>query len=383
MLGMCQTACKQAPQSALDSSSVIAERIELPTGDLIALNVSHLVSDTVDFPLSTLVENLEIAILDPEEEALVGGGRVTLSDHFILISNSEEVPYKLFDRSGKYIRSIGSYGQGPDEYLNTYHEQLDEKHGRIYILPWMSEKLLVFDLEGNPQPAIPLHVRVGKGKFRVDGDKKEVTVTTLPFEGMQEFVWVQDFQGNRKQVLKPGHLTAPRDFSNEVYNQFNLAAYDVNLCLIMPTRKDTLYHYNVQANQLEPRFTVRFEEEEVPWHGYLDLPHHYLGDISFPVQVGESTWSGSKPSVFIIDKQTLQSSFIRLYNDFLGLKDVWHSFQGGYYVANYDPMTLKEALQTALQQDDLPEAVRQRVTQLSDALHEDSNNVIVWGKLKN
>ena len=78
------------------------------------------------------------------------------------------------------------------------------------------DKLLVFDLQGNPQPPIPLCMRVPKGKFRVDTEKSEVTLTTLPFEGWPAVVWTQDFKGKRKNFIAPGHLTVPRDFSNEV-----------------------------------------------------------------------------------------------------------------------------------------------------------------------
>ena len=97
------------------------------------------------------------------------------------MSNNKQTPYKLFDRTVKFITNIGSYGQGPNEYQNTYAEQLDEANNRIYILPWQSSKILVFDLKGNALDPIPLCLRVPKGKFRVNTAKSEVTVKVLPF----------------------------------------------------------------------------------------------------------------------------------------------------------------------------------------------------------
>lgn len=139
--------------------------------------------------------------------------------------------------TAKYITNIGAYGQGPNEYGNTYAEQLDEAHNRIYILPWQSDKLLVFDLKGNPQAPIPLCLRVPKGQFRVDTEKSEVTVTVLPFQGWPAVVWTQDFNGKRKNFVAPAHLTVPRDFSNEVFMGNNTSDYDVMLMVIMPTRE--------------------------------------------------------------------------------------------------------------------------------------------------
>ncbi len=252
-------ACSSTQQDCLGEMPVIAEKVTLPTGDLIVCDLAK-TTDTLDVPLSMLTEELQIVPLDNRDEALVGGWvRTTVSDNYILVSNNRQVPYKLFGRDGKFIRTVGSFGQGPNEYQLTYAEQLDEAHNRIYIMSWNAEKILVFDLKGNPQPYIPLNTRVPKGKFRVNTADSTVIVTKLPFEGSAEMVWVQDMHGNRKQSIAPGHLMAPRDFSNEVMDARNTSAYDVMFLIIVPEAKqDSLYHYNWEKNRLEPRFTTLF-----------------------------------------------------------------------------------------------------------------------------
>lgn len=151
--------------------------------------------------MSQLTEELQIVKLDNRDEALIGGWiRTTVGEKYILVSNNKQTPYKLFDRTGKFITNIGSYGQGPNEYLNTYAEQLDEANNRIYILPWQSSKILVFDLKGNALDPIPLCLRVPKGKFRVNTAKSEVTVTVLPFPKWPAVVWTQDLRVNVKTL---------------------------------------------------------------------------------------------------------------------------------------------------------------------------------------
>lgn len=109
-------------KNVMTDMPVIAERVQLPTGDLIACDLSK-ANDTVDVPLSLLTEELQVVKLDNRDEALVGGWvRTTVSDNYILVSNNKQVPYKLFKRNGEFVCSIGSYGQGPDEYMNTYAE---------------------------------------------------------------------------------------------------------------------------------------------------------------------------------------------------------------------------------------------------------------------
>lgn len=376
-------ACSSTQKDYLDEMPVIAEKVTLPTGDLIVCDLAK-ATDTLDVPLSMLTEELQIVPLDNRDEALVGGWvRTTVSDNYILVSNNRQVPYKLFGRDGKFICTVGSFGQGPNEYQLTYAEQLDEAHNRIYIMSWNAEKILVFDLKGNPQPYIPLNTRVPKGKLRVNTADSTVIVTKLPFEGSPEVVWVQDMHGNRKQSVAPGHLMVPRDFSNEVMDARNTSAYDVMLLTIMPEAKqDSLYHYNLEKNRLEPRFTTLFTGEKIPWHGYTELPHHFIGDGSFPVRVSATTFQGSAPAYYIVDKTTLKGNFMRLKNDFLHIS-AWPSFSNGYYTANMEPMALKEQLEEALKEENLDESVQARIKACLSSLDENGNNVILLAKLKN
>lgn len=376
-------ACSSTQQDCLGEMPVIAEKVALPTGDLIVCDLAK-ATDTLDVPLSMLTEELQIVPLDNRDEALVGGWvRTTISDKYILVSNNRQVPYKLFGRDGKFICTVGSFGQGPNEYQLTYAEQLDEQHDRIYIMSWNADKILVFDLKGNPQPYIPLNTRVPKGKFRVNTADSTVIVTTLPFEGSPEVVWVQDMHGNRKQSVAPGHLMVPRDFSNEVMDARNTSAYDVMFLIIVPEAKqDSLYHYNLEKNRLEPRFTALFTGERIPWHGYTELPHHFIGDGSFPVRVSATTFQGSAPAYYIVDKTTLKGNFMRLKNDFLHIS-AWPSFSNGYYTANMEPMALKEQLEEALKEENLDESVQARIKACLSSLDENGNNVILLAKLKN
>lgn len=376
----------EAVNDPLALSPIVAKRTVTPNGTLILCNLKAL-KDTVDIPLSYLTESLQVVKLDNRDEALVGGNtRTTVSDNYILVSNKKQTPYKLFTRSGKFVSTIGTYGQGPNEYGNTYAEQLDEAHNRIYILPWQSDKLLVFDLKGVPQPPIPLCLRVPKGQFRVNTPKSEVTVTTLPFEGMPAVVWTQDFKGKRKNFVPANHLTVPRDFSNEVLMSNNTPDYDVMLLTCVPAAcKDSLYHYNEQKNRLEARFTTEYpDKEKTPLHTYSEYPNHFIGTVIQPVQVSANTWSGRDPMDYIIDKKTLHGNYFRLYNDFLGTKKLKSglTFNNGYYVANMEPEQLKELLQKELDRKDIPATVKKRTQALVQSLDEEDNNVVLLAKMK-
>ena len=367
-------------------SPTVAKLTNTPNGPLISCDLKAL-KDTVNFPLSQLTEELQIVKLDNRDEALIGGWiRTTVGEKYILVSNNKQTPYKLFDRTGKFITNIGSYGQGPNEYLNTYAEQLDEANNRIYILPWQSGKILVFDLKGNALDPIPLCLRVPKGKFRVNTAKSEVTVTVLPFPKWPAVVWTQDLKGKRKNFVAPGSLAMPQDFSNEVSMGNNTAAYDVMLMKIMPQPSvDTLYHYNAASNKLEGRFTVKYpSNDKIPWHAYYEIPKYFIGDVSFPIQIDESTFSGSKPAYYMVDKKTLHGNYVRLYNDFISTpsQTIYPSFNNGYYVTNMEPMALKEILEKEVNKKGLTADKKKKVQNLIKTLNDNDNNIVMLTTLK-
>lgn len=374
--------CHSSRKNSLEECPVVAERVQVGDDQVVSCD-QRLLKDTVDILLSSLAEEMEIIRLDNKDEALVGNGGVKISDNYILVQNHNQNPFKLFDRKGNFITSVGSYGEGPDEYQNVYDFQLDEKNNRIYILPWQSARLLVFDLEGKPYPSIPLCLRVPKGKFNVDAADSTLAVVLLPFQGLPAVAWTQDLYGNRKNYIEPGHLMAPPDFSNEVYSFHNTPDFDINILCIMPTRVDSLYHYDYKNNRLRPCFTMNFIGDPIPWHGYVELPGYFIGDASFPVETSPNTFTSSPSSVYIIDKNSLKGAYCKFINDYLADTGFWmYSFQDGYYLNNIEPGNLQSTLEDAIRSNELTEEKKSKMTELLKSIEEDDNNYILIAKLK-
>jgi len=374
---------KNRKQATLGKLDVVAERVMVANSELISCDLTKL-KDTVDIPLSLFIEGLQMVKLDNRDEALIGFTFITVSNKHILVRNIRQNPYKLFNIDGEFITTIGSYGQGPNEYLNVYDEWLDEETGQIFILPWSSNKLLRFDLQNNPLEPIPLKYRVPKGQIFINSKESTVSVFQLPFEGIPVVAWTQDFEGHMIDSIPSGHLALPRSFNNEVYSNKNGKAFDCSLFNFEERRHDTLYHYNIAENRLEPKFTLDFKER--PWkiHSYQELPHHFLGQITVEKKISEHMSVTEYPSKYIVDKRTLKGGFYRLYNDFLGgIPMEWASFYNGYYFWNVDPGELKELLTQHLEhRKDLSNSEHKKLIDLRDSIDENDNNYLFYGKLR-
>ena len=367
----------------LDHLNVVAKKTVIGNSELISCDLTKL-KDTVDIPLSLLVEDLQMIRLDKRDEALVGVSSVIVTDNYVLFRNNKQNPYKLFDKKGKFLRTIGAYGQGPNEYLNVYDDWLDEKTGQIFILPWQSDKILRFDLQGKALEPIPLKYRVPKGKFFVNTANSTVSVFLLPFAGIPAVAWTQDFKGNMTGSIPAGHLSVKPDFSNEVASNKNTDGFDCSLFTFFEQRPDSIYHYNTKDNKLDPKFTLDFNNK--PWkiHWYEELPLHFIGNVTVEKKLDQYTSTTEYPAKFIVDKKTFKGGFYKLYNDFMGdIPISWAAFGNGYYTWSIEPGDLIDLLTKQLEQNKkLTEKDRKKLTDLLNSIDENDNNYLFYGKLK-
>lgn len=351
-----------------------------------------LLTDTVHIPLSFFAEELEIVKLDNRDEALVGQTGVTISDNYILAhSGFPPTAFKLFDRKGNFITEVGSIGQGPGEYKFVYDAQIDELNQRIYLMPWQSDKLLVYDMQGKALEPIPLGVHCPKAVFKVNPANETLTVAVLPWEQTPAIVWTQDMKGKHFQELPPRHLVVPTNFNSEIISKSNLPeVFDFSLYCMLPSRVDSLYQYDAAANRLCPVFTFRHTTTDpVPWHGYIEWPNHFVGNFSGPpvmekVETGTNFTPG-ETFHYIVDKKTGKGSYFKLYNDYFGNMEIGspsYAFSKGYYTWNVEPGSLMTYIEDALEKQDLTAEMRKKLTDLQASIDEDDNNYVMIAKLK-
>lgn len=386
----CGTGSKDLAENTNDplaNSPIVGQYVQVGTDKVMACD-QKLLADTVRIPLSFFTEEMELVKLDNRDEALVGQTGVTVSDNYILVYGSRQNPFKLFDRKGKFLTNIGAIGQGPGEYQMVYDAKLDEANNRIYILSWNASQLLVYDLQGNVLDPIPLCLRCPKAKFNVDLSGGKVSVVLLPFKGYPAVAWTQDLEGKRIDFIEPGHLEAPQDFSNEVTAGFNIpGVFDVNILCIMPTRVDSLYRYASDKNRLIPTFTLNFANtDKIPWHGYGEYPHHFVGNFSEPpVEVSPGSWTNGQTFHYIVDKETGKGSFFTLYNDYFGNLEIGYpssAFFNGYYTRNIEPGNLMTDIENALKNQDITAEMRKKQTDLQASIDENDNNYVMIAQLK-
>ena len=382
-------ACTENEKNQLSDLPIVAHQVEVDGQEMTVCELD-LLKDTIDLPLSYWVEDFETVKLDGKDEALVGHGPVYVSDNYILVRESNNVPCKLFRRDGSFVGKVGSLGQGPGEYTDVYDMQIDEQAEHIYLLPFRSKAIYVYDLKGNYQKDIPLNKKyeklmVPKGLFKVDAAKNRVAVMTLPFDYLPLVAWVQDMEGNFLHEVPMNHLKIRPAFSNEMVSSKCFAdALDVSLYTLKEVRKDTLYYLDMNDGKLYPKFTLDFGGRDITRHNYFDFSTHYAGSLAIIEQVSENSFMVNATCAYLVEKESGKGAFFRTTNDFLDnepINIISKRCSNGYYTLNIEPAALIEKLEKGLKNNP-DEARRKKMEALMKTIDEDDNNYIFIGKLK-
>ena len=382
-------ACTGNEKNQLSDLPIVAHQVEVDGQEMTVCELG-LLKDTIDLPLSYWVEDFEAVKLDGKDEALVGHGPVYVSDNYILVRESNNVPCKLFRRDGSFVGKVGSLGQGPGEYTNVCDMQIDEQAEHIYLLPFRSKAIYVYDLKGNYQKDIPLNKKyekmmVPKGLFKVDAAKNRVAVMTLPFDYLPLVAWVQDMEGNFLHEVPMNHLKIRPAFSNEMLSSKCFAdALDVSLYTLKEVRKDTLYHLDMNDGKLYPKFTLDFGGRDITRHNYFDFSTHYAGSLAAIEQVNENSFMVNATCAYLVEKESGKGAFFRTTNDFLDnepINIISKRCSNGYYTLNIEPAALIEKLEKGLKNNP-DETRRKKMEALMKTIDEDDNNYIFIGKLK-
>ena len=357
--------------------------VDVGSSKMAVLSLNELKSDVVKIPLSSLVENCELVQLETKEGIFTNPWFTTITDKYIGIRENRRDPFKLFNRSGKFLCHVGSVGRGPGEYaIGPYDAIIDEQNELIYLSPFSGNNILVYNTSGQFVKDIVAPFSLNKAKIFLSANI--LTVVHMPFPNTGAMVLQFDVNTGTvlKEVAPLEHLIV-NNFDHDIINTRN--APEIFDFAFMNC--DTLYHFDLKSNIIRPAFKMAYKSSEKPWLVHFQINKDlFLTNVSF---LGADPNTGRQKYIprglVATDIKNRVSSYITVVNDYYGnlpVKVGYFTFFHGYYMLNVQPEELVEDIENRLAERNCTENDKQILNKTLSTLKEGANNVVFIGKLK-
>ena len=97
---------------------------------------------------SSLFSKAGIIVLEDTDESLLGRvDKIEFLDNNLYVLEKRRGLF-LFDKQGKFVKRIGSKGNGPSEYVSPDDITIDKKNKKIYILDSQTQRVLKYSSNG-------------------------------------------------------------------------------------------------------------------------------------------------------------------------------------------------------------------------------------------
>lgn len=117
--------------------------------DVITVDVLKAFNTQKPAKLSDFIEDIEFIPLEstPDSYFRIAYG-YSIGKKYIVIADGERSHLVLFDRTGKFIRTIGTHGTGPGEMIEPYKTTLDPKEEFVFVTDVGTLQLSKYSIEG-------------------------------------------------------------------------------------------------------------------------------------------------------------------------------------------------------------------------------------------
>ena len=272
----------------------------LNKSSLIVFDLEKAFSRQSEVPLSKFLNNINYVALETNPHSIIGRfAHFEVTDEYIIVrDNSIPKQILLFDRkTGKFIKSIGKYGRGPNEYSRFSYIPYDPDKRVLYAVNSLRQ-LLVYNLSDSDVEIIKTPDLVGSGEI-IQLKKQEMSFDIM----MDDKIFVGYFinpLGMEKNVLAlftkdevlkifPNYQ-ALKTMSHGVgglMNDNHTIYRQDNKIYFLEVFSDTLFQ--LTRDSLIPRYYFKMGKFNVTWQINATMDHKLGMNYFYMLGIDEST----------------------------------------------------------------------------------------------
>jgi hypothetical protein len=216
--------------------------------------------------LSKIANGIEYIPLQTNSEILLGSIKFCVSENFIYVLNRDQ-KVLLFDRGGKFLRTIGNRGQGPGEYLGAQDIQISPDGSLVTVYSTAASLGYVFGINGELRGSFK--IAYPAWRFAPLSNGKQLMIAPygdFTFTGEGLFLYfVQDSTGAVVQRYPSSDII-------RLGGDFSIGRFFINpsSTLAYVPFVDTIFRVNGDGFMV-PRYVTNFGQYRIPNEAYGDF----------------------------------------------------------------------------------------------------------------
>lgn len=189
--------------------------------DLLPIDVSKAFENKQELLLSQFVSEVKYIKLETRPECLFASvGNLHLGQKYLLASNGFQGNVYLFTPQGKFIKTIGSRGKGPGEYVSIAGLAIDRNEEFLYLCDPRQKRLIRYGLEDDSAVSVQLDGVLAIHGIALAAD--DLFVYVMPDFSRSDRYSILQFSSELK--LKKSYLT-PTEPIDRIANSFAIIKY--------------------------------------------------------------------------------------------------------------------------------------------------------------
>jgi hypothetical protein len=236
----------------------------------------------------------------------------------------------MFDRNGKFIRDVGTYGKGPNEHLGILGFSCTDS--LIAILSNYTKKLLLYNAQGNFLKALPVNAQAGEPDF-LNNDCMAISRRFgCTYDENYYICYTVNANGDTLCMRKIKEVIPGK---RDVYVQANLKWTYNDTLYSKETLNDTIY--TVTTNHIVPRYAIKMGNFKMPGillsdmkkkektaHQYIDLGNIFENSGNLYISLSYD----NKRMIAVYNKKTKETNFYTLKGSSVNEHGI---VEGGYF----------------------------------------------------
>ena len=296
------------------------------------------IDQDVSLPLSTITDEIKAIELELTDESLINPDqilRALLYANNVIIAERDKI--LLFNIDGTFIRSIGSRGQGPGDFLNISSLAVDKNNKRLYVSS--GSKIICYDSDGNflkeskiaPELLPVKDINYVNSELLIVVERVDMADSKGPFQHSVVYKLNDNLQIIDSCTIRDTYFDQTSKYvhiyqnfilyGNNIIQLYYSDIYNKMQNPLEPVLRDTLY--SIKKNHLIPELKLLFKNDGIDGYGnkHIQLYNIYrssryvfalyrndnrMGYYYFCYDItkknGYNMKNGYKDDIYIIDK---------------------------------------------------------------------------------